>query len=357
MTLHHPPHPAGHLRHGLLHALARQPVGDGRARARRQRLRRRGRRRLRAARRRAAPQRPRRRRARDRRHRRGPRRRGCSAARARRRRGATIEHYRALGLDLVPGSGPLAAAVPGAVDAWLLLLRDHGTLPLADVLAPAIGYAARRSPAAAPGRRHRRRGARSSSSERLAHLGGALAAPAAGHPAPGEIFRNPAYATTLRAARRRGPRRRRSTARRRSTRARRAWSQGFVAEAVDAFSRQPFRDSSGAAHAGLVTGEDLAAFSRDLGGAGHPRVRAGTRSPRPAPGGRARCCCRRWRSSTRSTTRAEALLDPSTVDGIARPRRGAQARLRRPGGAGTATPDVPLADAALPGVRARSARR
>src|SRR3954469_17498560 len=34
--------------------------------------------------------------------------------------GATIEHYRDLGLDLVPGSGPLAATVPGAVDAWLL---------------------------------------------------------------------------------------------------------------------------------------------------------------------------------------------------------------------------------------------
>ena len=51
--------------------------------------------------------------------------------------GATIEHYRSLGLTLVPGSGPLAATVPGAVDAWLLLLRDHGTLPLRVVLEPA----------------------------------------------------------------------------------------------------------------------------------------------------------------------------------------------------------------------------
>ena len=55
--------------------------------------------------------------------------------------GATIEHYRAEGLDLVPGAGALAAAVPGAVDAWLLLLRDHGTWELADVLAFAISYA------------------------------------------------------------------------------------------------------------------------------------------------------------------------------------------------------------------------
>ena len=36
--------------------------------------------------------------------------------------GATIEHFRAEGLDLVPGAGGLAAAVPGAVDAWLALL-------------------------------------------------------------------------------------------------------------------------------------------------------------------------------------------------------------------------------------------
>src|SRR6476661_5593174 len=56
--------------------------------------------------------------------------------------GATIEHYRSEGIDLVPGSGPLAACVPGAVDAWLLMLRDHGTCTLEQVLEPAIGYAA-----------------------------------------------------------------------------------------------------------------------------------------------------------------------------------------------------------------------
>ena len=55
--------------------------------------------------------------------------------------GATVAHYRGLGLDLVPGTGPLAAAVPGAFDAWMLLLRDHGTKSLADVLQYAIGYA------------------------------------------------------------------------------------------------------------------------------------------------------------------------------------------------------------------------
>src|SRR5258708_6286362 len=54
---------------------------------------------------------------------------------------ATPEAFAALGLDLVPGSGLLAATVPGAFGGWLVLLREYGTLPLRDVLGYAIGYA------------------------------------------------------------------------------------------------------------------------------------------------------------------------------------------------------------------------
>src|SRR5262245_25509133 len=54
-------------------------------------------------------------------------------------RRATIEAFG--GLDLVPGTGLLAATVPGAVGAWLTLLRDHGTRSLREVLEFAIGYA------------------------------------------------------------------------------------------------------------------------------------------------------------------------------------------------------------------------
>src|SRR5438128_5374084 len=43
---------------------------------------------------------------------------------------ATIAAFGELGLELVPGTGLLAATVPGAFGAWLTLLRDHGTLPL-----------------------------------------------------------------------------------------------------------------------------------------------------------------------------------------------------------------------------------
>jgi gamma-glutamyltranspeptidase/glutathione hydrolase len=55
--------------------------------------------------------------------------------------GATIEHYKGLGLDLIPGTGLLAACIPGTFDAYMLMLRDYGTMSLREVLTPAIGYA------------------------------------------------------------------------------------------------------------------------------------------------------------------------------------------------------------------------
>ena len=55
--------------------------------------------------------------------------------------GATIDHYRNEGLTLIPGSGLLATVIPGAFGAWMLMLRDHGSLPLRDILEPAIYYA------------------------------------------------------------------------------------------------------------------------------------------------------------------------------------------------------------------------
>src|SRR6266478_2738138 len=55
---------------------------------------------------------------------------------------APIAHYRdELGLDLIPGTGLLAACIPGTFDTWMTLLRDYGTMRLADLLGPAIDYA------------------------------------------------------------------------------------------------------------------------------------------------------------------------------------------------------------------------
>ena len=55
--------------------------------------------------------------------------------------GATIEHYRAEGIDLIPGNGLLSTVIPGAFDGWMLMLQEHGTMSVAEVLAPAIHYA------------------------------------------------------------------------------------------------------------------------------------------------------------------------------------------------------------------------
>ena len=55
---------------------------------------------------------------------------------------ATLEAFAGLGLDLVPGSGLLAACVPGSFGAWMLMLREFGSLRLRDVMGYAIGYAA-----------------------------------------------------------------------------------------------------------------------------------------------------------------------------------------------------------------------
>jgi len=54
---------------------------------------------------------------------------------------ATAARFATLGLELVPGSGVLAACVPGAFDAWMLLAREFGTWKPRDLLGYAIGYA------------------------------------------------------------------------------------------------------------------------------------------------------------------------------------------------------------------------
>ncbi|WP_433022942.1 gamma-glutamyltransferase family protein [Kribbella sp. CA-294648] len=171
--------------------------------------------------------------------------------------GATISHFQELGLQLIPGSGPLAAAVPGAVDAWLLLLRDHGSLPLRAVLEPAIGYARHGHPVIA------RVGETVEMVRELftGHWPTSADLWLQGGEAPraNQLFRNTAYAETLErllaSAEEAGSDRVAQV-----ERARRTWREGFVAEAIDRFSRLPHRDSSGEDHAGLITGDDIASY-------------------------------------------------------------------------------------------------
>lgn len=169
--------------------------------------------------------------------------------------GATLEHYHDLGLRLVPGTGPLAATVPGAVGGWLTLLRDHGTLQLRDILGHAISYATNGHPLLP------------SAARTIATVADMFRAhwpssarqwlPDGRPPEAGTILRNPALAATyqrlLDEAEAAGPGREAQL-----DAAYRAWYEGFVAEAIDVFCRVPVRDTSGTEHAGVLTGDDLA---------------------------------------------------------------------------------------------------
>ncbi|MFD0318244.1 gamma-glutamyltransferase family protein [Streptomyces flavalbus] len=171
--------------------------------------------------------------------------------------GATVAHYQGLGLELVPGTGPLAAAVPGAFDAWMLLLRDHGTKPLDDVLKYAIGYAEHgHAPVERVGQtvatvRELFETEWTSSAE--------VYLPGGRPPCPGELLRNPALAATwkrlLAETAAAGDREARIDA------AREVWRTGFIAEALVRQSQRPTMDTSGERHTGTLTAADLATWS------------------------------------------------------------------------------------------------
>ena len=55
--------------------------------------------------------------------------------------GATTDWFAKEGIAEIERQSPHAVVVPGAVDAWCRLNADHGTMPLAELLAPAIEYA------------------------------------------------------------------------------------------------------------------------------------------------------------------------------------------------------------------------
>jgi gamma-glutamyltranspeptidase / glutathione hydrolase len=157
----------------------------------------------------------------------------------------------------VPGTGLLAACVPGAFAAWLLLLRDFGTLSLAEVLEPALGYAEAGYPVV-PG-----------ISRKIAELeelfrtewpeSARIYLPV---PEPGGLFRNRDLAATYRRVLREavgGDRERQIE------QARGAFYRGFVAEAIAAYLEDASAmDSSGRRNGALLTGDDLASWQASL---------------------------------------------------------------------------------------------
>jgi gamma-glutamyltranspeptidase/glutathione hydrolase len=155
-------------------------------------------------------------------------------------RAATIALYRdELGLALVPGTGPLAAVVPGAFGGWLAMLREHGTMPFPEVAKYAIHYAENGYPfVPAIGDTIRKmeqvfRDDWTTSAELYLPI-----------PEPGTLHRNPQLAETYR----------RLAA---SADPLEEWYRGFVAEEFVRFQGREWLDSSGERHAGLLAAYDL----------------------------------------------------------------------------------------------------
>ena len=172
--------------------------------------------------------------------------------------GATIAHYKNEGLDLVPGTGFLAAVIPGAFDTWMLMLRDYGTMTLAEVMTPAIGYARDGYPlvhgvcgtiaGVAPLFRDEWKSS------------AALYLPNGEVPKPGELFTNPelasTYARILKEASAAGADRERQI-----EAARAAFYKGFVAETIEKYcTSTAVMDATGQRRKGVLKASDFAGW-------------------------------------------------------------------------------------------------
>jgi gamma-glutamyltranspeptidase / glutathione hydrolase len=172
--------------------------------------------------------------------------------------GATIAHYKSEGLELVPGTGLLAAVIPGAFDSWMLMLRDHGTMKLEELITPAIEYARNGYPLIAGVV-----GAIANVAELFRTewtTSAAVYLPGGKVPAAGSLFRNvklgDTYARILKEAQNAGGDRIKQI-----EAARAAFYKGFVAEAIEAYAtRTEVLDASGKKHKGVLKASDMAGW-------------------------------------------------------------------------------------------------
>ncbi|MBY3270592.1 gamma-glutamyltransferase family protein [Rhizobium laguerreae] len=175
--------------------------------------------------------------------------------------GATIEHYTAEGLSLIPGDGLLATVIPGSFDGWMLMLRDYGSMSVRDVLEPAIYYAEHGHPML----------------PRVSATIKGLAAffekewptshetwlPGGSAPEAHANFRNPVLAETwkrvIAEAEAKSGREAQVQA------ARDAFYRGFVAEKIDDYLKTAeVMDASGNRHKGVLTATDMANWSATI---------------------------------------------------------------------------------------------
>ena len=148
---------------------------------------------------------------------------------------ASIDELRTSGHYQMPQDGPYSVSVPGTVHGWETILAEHGTMPLAEALKPAIRYADEGFPV----------------SDYIAYQwsgqGARLAARPGGQemllngrpPVQGEVIKLPTLAKTLRAVAEGGSD---------------AFYHGEIAERIASFVQE---------QGGWITTEDLAAHTSD----------------------------------------------------------------------------------------------
>jgi gamma-glutamyltranspeptidase/glutathione hydrolase len=106
----------------------------------------------------------------------------------------TLDYFKENGYKKIPSYGPLPVSVPGCVDGWFELHNKFGSLPMSEVLNPAISYAEKGFPV----------------TELIAYYWGRSASflkqypgfeeifmPDGAAPKKGEVFKNPYLASTL----------------------------------------------------------------------------------------------------------------------------------------------------------------
>lgn len=171
---------------------------------------------------------------------------------------ATIDAYRDQGFDLVPGTGLLAAVVPGAFGAWMRMLRDMGSMKLADLMEVPIKYARKGFPIT-PG--VCRTIAASEDTFRKYWPGSEKVYLRDGVPKPGTLFRNKKLAKTWKRIVQEATEMSSDRADQ-IDHAIHIFYKGFVAEEIDRFCREKvLPDVSGKPHKALLTGDDLYGWS------------------------------------------------------------------------------------------------
>lgn len=174
---------------------------------------------------------------------------------------ATVAYFKDLGLDIIPGTGLLAACVPGAFGAWLTLLRDYGQAELEDVLAPAIHYARNGYPLV-PRIANTIEAMRELFTTHW-HSSAELYLPNGIGPQAGKLFRNPQVAALYQQILDHA-----KSGKNREARIDAAldfWYRGPVAEHIENFCvTENVWDVSGRHHKGLLTAQDMADYKPQI---------------------------------------------------------------------------------------------